>query len=337
MENILLLLGSLVIILLGAEAFTNSIEWFGKKLNLGEGAVGSVLAAVGTALPETMIPIMAILFTQGEQGSEIGIGAILGAPFMLGTLAFAVTGMAVFIFTLLGKRTTRINVDIGVIRRDLGFFLLVFILATIPAFFPDRLLRIAVASALLFCYFWYVYQTFTHTPEKPKGEEEIDIDLKPLYCCLRSESPSLLLVIFQIIMSLILIVTGAHLFVGGVEHIAQIIHIPPLILALVIAPIATELPEKLNSIIWIRGNKDTLALGNITGAMVFQSAIGPAIGILFTPWVLSSEALLSIVLTLLSVLLVYLLAMKQQKISPYALLSGGAFYGIFLTYLVYSL
>src|SRR6187431_246275 len=84
-----------VIILIGAELFTNSIEWFGRKLNLAEGAVGSVLAAVGTALPETMIPIIAILFATGESSNEVGVGAILGAPFMLATLAMFVTGVAV--------------------------------------------------------------------------------------------------------------------------------------------------------------------------------------------------------------------------------------------------
>ena len=57
------------IILLGAELFTNGIEWFGRKLDLAEGAVGSVLAAVGTALPETMIPIIAILFATGDVGA----------------------------------------------------------------------------------------------------------------------------------------------------------------------------------------------------------------------------------------------------------------------------
>src|SRR6186713_1561056 len=84
-----------VIILIGAELFTNGIEWFGRKLELAEGAVGSVLAAVGTALPETMIPIIAILFATGESSNEIGVGAILGAPFMLATLAMFVTGVAV--------------------------------------------------------------------------------------------------------------------------------------------------------------------------------------------------------------------------------------------------
>jgi cation:H+ antiporter len=60
--------------------------------------------------------------------------------------------------------------------------------------------------------------------------------------------------------------------------------LPAGLIALVLAPLATELPEKFNSVIWLRGNKDTLALGNITGAMVFQSSIPVALGLAFTSW-----------------------------------------------------
>ena len=97
METLLGLGFGFVVILVGAELFTNGIEWFGLKLGLAEGAVGSVLAAVGTALPETMIPIIAILFSASASSSEVGVGAILGAPFMLATLAMFVTGVAVLI------------------------------------------------------------------------------------------------------------------------------------------------------------------------------------------------------------------------------------------------
>src|SRR4026209_705094 len=93
--DLLILLVAFFVILAGAELFTNGIEWLGRQLGLAEGAVGSVLAAVGTALPETMIPIVAILFSGHEHSDEIGVGAILGAPFMLATLAMFVTGLAV--------------------------------------------------------------------------------------------------------------------------------------------------------------------------------------------------------------------------------------------------
>ena len=57
--SVVLLVVSIAVILFAAELFTNSVEWLGKKLNLGEGAVGSILAAVGTALPETILPMVA--------------------------------------------------------------------------------------------------------------------------------------------------------------------------------------------------------------------------------------------------------------------------------------
>ena len=50
MMDLLFLAVALLVILAGAELFTNGIEWFGRKLELAEGAVGSVLAAVGFAL-----------------------------------------------------------------------------------------------------------------------------------------------------------------------------------------------------------------------------------------------------------------------------------------------
>ena len=82
------LAGALLVIVGGARLFTNGVEWIGKNLGLGEGAVGSVLAAIGTATPESMVPIIAILFGASHHSTEVGVGAILGAPFLLATLGF---------------------------------------------------------------------------------------------------------------------------------------------------------------------------------------------------------------------------------------------------------
>src|SRR5665647_1433530 len=112
--DILMTIVSLAVILLACSIFVNAIEWVGKKLNFHEGVVGSVFAAVGTALPETIIPIIAIVFATGEGADQIGIGAIAGAPFMLSTLTFFITGAAVIIYTLSGKRTLRMNVDVNI-------------------------------------------------------------------------------------------------------------------------------------------------------------------------------------------------------------------------------
>src|ERR1051326_1675836 len=164
---------SLVVILIGCDLFTNGIEWLGKKLSLGEGAVGSVLAAVGTCMPETLIAILAIVF--GEKsgaGDDIGIGAILGAPLMLSTLALFITGGAVICFSISKRRTARMRVDHRVLGRDLRFFFIVFSLAALASYLPGRPLKLVLACLLVLLYFVYVKQTFSDK-RSPEADEDI--------------------------------------------------------------------------------------------------------------------------------------------------------------------
>ena len=133
--DVLILAVAFVIILLGAELFTNGIEWFGRKLQLAEGAVGSVLAAVGTALPETMIPIIAILTGGGSEASHsVGVGAILGAPFMLSTLAMFVTGVAVLYQAKKRPAGDVMPVDTEVLAHDVRYFVIAYAIAIGAAF-----------------------------------------------------------------------------------------------------------------------------------------------------------------------------------------------------------
>ena len=90
---------SIVGLVITAALFTNATEMLGDRMNLGQEEVGSMLAAVGTALPETTIPMFAILgaaIVGGDLGSscEIGVGEILGAPSLLAALAAFVVGAA---------------------------------------------------------------------------------------------------------------------------------------------------------------------------------------------------------------------------------------------------
>jgi len=327
--NVILLLVSLFIILAGAEIFTNSIEWLGKKLNLGDAAIGSVFAAVGTALPETIVPIIAILsHGHGSEGHDVGIGAILGAPFMLATLAMFVTGLAALI-----KRKNNAPMDVvpEVMKRDMRFFLLVYTVAILASFLPTFPLKIAVVAFLIFSYCFYAYKTIKSSmgQHDEGGESQ-----RPLYLMRKSDNPPLVLVLIQVAGALGIIIAGATVFVGAVQEVAFVLGVPVLILSLIITPIATELPEKFNSIIWVSRGKDTLALGNITGAMVFQSSLIPVIGILLTEWKLEPIALLSAGLAIAAVVYQYTGLVGRHKLTPVHLIVSGLFYFIFIISIV---
>ena len=328
MSIVYLILG-LGLIFLAAELFTNAIEWLGKHLKLSEGAVGSVFAAVGTALPETSVPLVAFV-KGGEANTEAGIGAILGAPMMLSTLAMFVTGVAVLVFAAQKRRSAEIRADYKVVGRDLKWFFLVYLMAFGAALIPFRPAKLVIAGVLLVCYGWYVYLTMTcRDCEHPESE------MRPLHFSRKATHPRLRFVLVQLAASLALIVTGARMFVDAVTSVSAAMGISALVLSVIITPIATELPEKFNSITWMRHKKDTLALGNVTGAMVFQSSVLPAIGIICTGWgirELGRAGIGAIVVALLASSIIWGEMMIRKRLSPYALLLGGAVYLLFPIY-----
>jgi cation:H+ antiporter len=298
----LLLLFSFAIVLAGALLFTNAVEWIGHELKLGEGAVGSILAAVGTAMPETLIAIVALL-SVNEGSEDVAIGAIVGAPFLLATLAMGLVGLFAYLYREKREQGVALKVHRPTLERDLIFFLVLFALAGLLSWGPPAPLRIAVGVGFLLAYLFYIRLTL-----RGSGEVQGEETLNPLIFERRSErreDPALALSIIQLLVGLGAMVGGAHLFVEELLTIADSIGVEALVLALILAPLATELPEKVNSFFWVREGKDALALGNITGAMVFQSMIPVGIGLIFTDWELSGNAILSIVLGLAGGLLAY--------------------------------
>ena len=323
--TVVLLIISLAVILGGCEGFTNGIEWFGKKHGLGEGAVGSVLAAVGTALPETLIPFVAIVFATGEHSEDIGIGAILGAPFMLSTLAMFVVGLSLVILHGTRGREKDPQVNTNIISRDLMFFIPFYSLAVVAGLLHYTTLKWLIAAVLFTGYGIYVYRTL-------KAEGDLGGHIRPLYLYNHHPHniPRLRWILLQVFMSLGAIIGGAYMFVGAVNSVAAYLGISALVISMLITPIATELPEKFNSVLWIRARKDTLALGNITGAMVFQSTFPVTIGMLLTDWELDTISIISACFALgaASLLLFWMKVMK--RLSWWMLLLGGIWYIIFV-------
>ncbi len=312
---------ALVLIVAAAEMFTNGIEWLGQRLGLSEGVVGSLLAAVGTALPETLIPIVAVFWFGGKHGADVGIGAIAGAPFMLSTLTLALCGLSMFFFARTGRRPKNLKINTGLLTRDLCFFIVAYSLAIGASFLsPDRWLRLTFAAGIFLIYPVYVYMTI-------KGESEMGIEPEELYFSkvFKPDSRHLGLIIPQILISLAGIVGGAALFVDHIETIAKGIGFSALFLSLIVSPIATELPEKINSIIWARSGKDTLALANITGALVFQACFPVAFGVAFTSWDLEPKAIASAIVAIFSAL-IYLRLISTNRLRPVHLMCGAIAY-----------
>lgn len=319
----------LIAILLAAEIFVNALEHLGEKLHISEGVTGSLFAAVGTALPETMVPLLAIFAGTSDTAvnQEIGVGAILGAPLMLSTLSLSLLS-----FAILKKRGVRgrYHPEHTGLTRDINFFLIGFGLACIAMFVPhgNSNIRMLLSLGMVLIYAIYIGMTLRASAalvDKGHGTAAG----KPMFLNKIGIPTNIVTIILQLLLGLALLVTGAEGFIHGIRQAAPILGISALLLALMIVPIATELPEKINSISWIRRDKDTLAFANITGALVFQGTLLPAIGISLTPWTPQPAVLFGITVTLIAAAWLRLI-IARGALRVWHLWVNGALYLIYL-------
>jgi len=323
------LLIMLLIILVAAEIFTNALEHLGERLKISEGVTGSLFAAVGTAMPETMVPLLAIFAgtTDPHVNEEIGVGAILGAPLMLSTLSLSLMALAV-----VAKRGAQGHLapEHTGLRRDLNFFLFAFALAGVALYIPhgNMAMRAALATGMVLTYFVYVMVTLRASSQLVKEGHGTEAEGK-MFLTRFGLPQNMLVIVIQLVLGIGLLIAGAKGFINGVQEAAAILGISALLLSLLIIPIATELPEKVNSILWIRRHKDTLAFGNITGAMVFQGTLLPAIGIMLTPWTPQLEVLAGVVITFAAALWLRLMHARGQ-LRVWHLGVNGAMYVLYL-------
>ncbi len=333
MESVVSLLIALIVVFLAAEVFTNALEHLGERMGVSEGVTGSIFAAVGTAMPETIIPIVAIIAGGASEAinHEVGLGAILGAPFMLATLSIGLMGW--FAGRARGWNT-KLSPEPTGLKRDLSVFFMGYLLVIAASLLPEtwQQAKVGIAFSLFVLYFLYLLNTIKASRQLVDEGHGTEADGE-LYIS-RFFGDSTAVTIIQLVAGLVLLVVGAKMFVHGVELASSVLGVSALVVSLLIVPVATELPEKVNSILWVRKGRDTLAFGNITGAMVFQGTVIPAAAMMLMPWNLhAGPAVAAIVLALLgNTWLWYLNA--TGRLTGWFLSIGMLFYAMFIVYVV---
>ena len=319
--TIALLIGSAIAIYLSCELFVNGVEWVGKKLAVSQKATGSILAAFGTALPESIVTLVAVAFTASEAGKALGIGAALGGPLALSTIAYATVGITLIVCGKSLAKTEAVRREFKSLARDQGWFLVLFI-------FKIGLGLIAFAwkpwlgILFLIAYGFYLRQEIRRDDEYSEGEAE------PLTFQPRAAVPSTGMALIQTGLALIVIFAASRLFVAQLEALGPLLGLEPQLLALLLSPIATELPETMNAVIWVRQGKHRLALANISGSMMIQATVPTAFGLFWTPWLLDAPLLLGASMTAIAVIVMFL-SFRAGIVSRRLLAAMGLVYLVF--------
>ena len=322
-----LLLGSAVVIYLACEYFVNGVEWVGRKFAVGQQATGTILAAFGTALPESVVTFVAVVFGVTAAQKEIGVGAALGGPLVLATIAYATVGLTLILSRKHLPRTAAVLGDFKRLSRDQGWFLTIFVVKIGLGLF------IFTWKPWLGILFLGAYAAYVWTEMRCGDGGDEEGELEPLKFTPKQKTPATSAAVAQTVTALVVIFIASRVFVSQLDALGPILGIKPQLLALLLSPIATELPETLNAIIWVRQGKYRLALANISGAMMIQATVPTALGVFFTPWLLDRSLILAGAVTLLAVGMMFL-AFRRGVISRGFLASMALFYLLFAVVLV---
>jgi cation:H+ antiporter len=393
MFHVLLLLACAVAIYVACEWFVNAVEWLGVRLEVGPVAVGTILAAAGTALPESVVTLVAVLFGSHEHGNDIAVGAAMGGPLVVGTIAYGVTG-GMLIWrkrrqraaltaaaspggaraaaqgsvgpagsgpdssgpdrSALGGSLALATDDRGVhpakgnpagddpaaddlagvdtarLARDQTWFLAIFAVKV-----GLGLVAFAVKPWLGLVFF-AVYALYFRREMSAGGEQASDEGLEPLKLQRYRARPSTTAVVAQTVATLAVIFVASQLFVQQLEWAGPALGLPSAVVALLLSPVATELPEIMNAIIWVRQGKLQLALANISGAMMIQATVPSGIGVLLTAWRFDTPLVLAGVATIASVVFL-LTVLRAGRLTAGRLAAAAGFYLAFAVALVVAL
>jgi cation:H+ antiporter len=275
------------------EYFTNGVEWLGRRMNVSQTATGTLFAAFGTALPESLVTLMAVAFGSGPTRRDIGVGAALGGPLVLSTLGYGLIGVLVLRSNASRSKTrSQRSRSLGWLKRDQLWFLSLFAAGALLGA-VDLAWKSCFSFVFLLAYGFYVRRELNAADGLSDAGDLERLAIRP-----KDLQPRLIWILLQLVLSLVVIFVASRAFVQVLELIGPHIGLSPQVTALLLSPIATEMPEMMNSLLWVRQGKVNLALANVSGAMMIQASIPAAFGMFFTPWLFETPIMIAAAVTM---------------------------------------
>ena len=265
--NLIFLFIGLGLLVFGAELIIRGSISFGKKLKVSLFAIGVVIIAGGTSLPELASSINAVI----KNHADLAVGAVIGSNIANLILVMAATSFLIPISNINQNQINQawINIFLALVLITMSFFILPF----------NFLFGILSVCLLFFIMYMQVKQ----------GSLDVsDVEEKGDY--------SLIISIVFILVGIVLLISGSDLFVKSAIDIANELNIPEAIIGVSLVAFGTSLPELVVGILSAIRRKVDFALGNVLGSNIYNIlgvlGVSSFFGNFSIPAVIGSEDLL---------------------------------------------
>ena len=248
--NILILIGGLALILLGANGLTDGASSVAKKWGVSDLVIGLTIVAFGTSSPELVISLVSAI----EGSAELAIGNVVGSNIFN---ILMIIGCVALVMP--------IKVEKSIMSKEIPLVILSAFALLFCA--NDIILNgeeanvISRIEGLLLILFFAIFMRYTFSIAKNGGEDATE-EVKTM---------SGIKATLFIVGGLAGLIFGGQLFVDGASGIAKSMGVSESIIGLTIVAAGTSLPELATSIVAALKKNPGIAIGNVIGSNIFNT------------------------------------------------------------------
>lgn len=249
--NIILLIGGLVLILLGANGLTDGASSVAKKWGVSDLVIGLTIVAFGTSTPELVISSLSAI----EGSAELAIGNVVGSNIFN---ILMIIGCVAIVMP--------IKVEKSIMSKEIPLVILsalaLLFCANDVILNGERANFISRIDGLLLLLFFAIFMRYTFSIAKNEGSEDSTEKVKTM---------SGIKATLYILGGLTGLIEGGQLFVDGASGIAKSIGVSESVIGLTIVAAGTSLPELATSLTAAIKKNPGIAIGNVIGSNIFNS------------------------------------------------------------------
>ena len=290
--QILILLGGLILILLGANYLVDGSSSIAKRFGISEFVIGLTIVGIGTSSPEMVVSFMSAI----KGNADMAIGNIVGSNIFNSLMILGITALVAPL--AITKKNLQKDIPLNIIVTAL--LIILGMNFTLFGIGENTISRIdgLILLGIFACYMWVSFKS--DKGDEVEGEEG-------------TVSRNLAVSIIMVIGGLAALIFGGRLFVNSATALAQMFGVSDKFIAITVMAAGTSMPELATCVVAAIKGRGQLALGNVLGSNISNILLILGGSALICPLSFSGMTSIDLVVVFLCAVFIFLSAFLFRK------------------------
>lgn len=312
---ILLLVGGLALLTKGADMFVDGASGLASKLGIPPLVIGLTIVALGTSAPEAAISIVSSI----QAADAITIANVFGSNIVNVLVILGLTSLI-----------AEVPVQKSTLLVEIPFVFVTTALLLMLCLNGGVLGRLDAAVLLVLLLGYLVYLVFSVRNNKDENTATAELVGEQM----GPDDRSVKRLVVLSFAGAAAICVGARFTVDGATQLAQMLGMTERVIGLTVVAMGTSLPELVTSITAARKGQTDIAFGNVVGSSILNILFVLGVSGVISPVPFAPELMFDGIISIVAVVLVWLVCVRNRKLSRIGGVSLLLGYAVYLGYIL---